>query len=217
MYSAEECKSNDFGIREEYDNIIKQTRSMIKGMNIQDRFEKAKSHIIDSLKNKQPRPMSYSPELTTSYHILYAIQSSLLWDWLTFILSYTYMYLVILDRETYTLKIVLQTIILTIFLFDIFIDFYCKSFDKFKVQNRYSAIDFLKLFLLLLMVIDLILFATMPGFDSRPIRPFRVLRACTNWLIKLFLFYMIFNFENHYSQLVQLTEIFQYFSSIILS
>lgn len=23
MYSAEECKSNDFGIREEYDNIIK--------------------------------------------------------------------------------------------------------------------------------------------------------------------------------------------------
>jgi hypothetical protein len=80
---------------------------MIKGMNIQDRFEKAKSHIIDSLKNKQPRPMSYSPELTTSYHILYAIQSSLLWDWLTFMLSYTYMYLVILDRETYTLKIVL--------------------------------------------------------------------------------------------------------------
>lgn len=34
---------------------------MIKPMSIDERFEKAKSHILDALKNKQPRPASYSP------------------------------------------------------------------------------------------------------------------------------------------------------------
>jgi hypothetical protein len=32
MYSAEELKSNEFGIREEYDNIIKETKAMIRYM-----------------------------------------------------------------------------------------------------------------------------------------------------------------------------------------
>jgi hypothetical protein len=71
---------------------------MIEKMSIEERFVKAKSHVMDSLKNKQPRPISYFPELTSAYYVLYYIQSSILWEWLTFLLSYLYMALVILDH-----------------------------------------------------------------------------------------------------------------------
>jgi hypothetical protein len=144
----------------------------------EERFVKAKSHIIDSLKNKQPRPISYFPELTASYYALYFIQSSLLWDWLTFFLAYLYMFLVILDNESYVLKLSLEWPILLCFFFDTFIDFYCKSFDKFKTKSRFPTFYYLKLSLLMFMAIDLIIFAFMPCYDTRPIRPFRILRAC---------------------------------------
>lgn len=62
------------------------------------RFEKAKSHVMDALSNRDPRPMSYAPELTDLYYILYSVQSSWLWSWLVFLLSFFYMYLVVLDN-----------------------------------------------------------------------------------------------------------------------
>lgn len=151
---------------------------MIKHMSLERRFIKAKSHIIDSLKNKQPRPMSGFPDLTTTYHVLYFIQSSLVWDWLTFLLSYFFMFLVILDNESYLLKLGLESGILGLFLLDAFTDFYCRSFDKFKIKNRYPNFYYFKLCLLLLMVVDLIIFASMPCYNNRPVRPFRILRAC---------------------------------------
>jgi hypothetical protein len=57
--------------------------------------------------------------------------------------------------------------------------YYCKSFDNFKRKNKLSKFYYWKVFLILLMTIDLIVFIALPGYDSRPIRPFRILRACT--------------------------------------
>ena len=185
MFSADEHISNEFGIREEYDNIIKETRNMTKFMDQTQRFQKAKSHIIDALKNKPSRPINYSPHLPASYYILYFVQSSFLWDWLVFILSFVYMYLVILDNESYPQKIAVESSILAIFIIDTLIDFYCKSFDKFKKKKKYPSFYIWKTILISLMVIDLIIFATLPCYNSRPIRPFRILRACKLYIIQL--------------------------------
>jgi len=93
------------------------------------------------------------------------------------------MYLVILEGNDYALKIALEGTILAIFFFDTFIDFYCLSFDNFKRKNKYPSIYFWKFGLLVLMVIDLVVFIVLPAKASRPIRPFRILRACTSLLI----------------------------------
>jgi len=84
------------------------------------------------------------------------------------------MYMVILDSESYAAKIVVETLILTIFWADNIFLFYCKTFDK----NKYSSFFIFKVILILLMTIDLIVFITLPCYNSRPIRPFRILRAC---------------------------------------
>lgn len=152
--------------------------------------------------------MDNFPELTTTYYALYFVQSSLLWDWLTFLLAYTYMFLVILDNESYILKISLETSILLLFLFDTFIDFYCKSYDKFKKKNRFPIFYYCKLFLLLFMAADLIIFGFLPCYNSRPIRPFRILRACKINIIKLYLSYMIQSFVRvylHWHQLIKIS------------
>jgi hypothetical protein len=129
--------------------------------------------------------MSHFPELTTAYYVLYLLQSSLAWDWLIFLLSYTFTVLVILDNESFAKKLALEGSILTIFLLDAFIDFYCRSFDKFKTKNRFPLFYYFKLILLIFMVADLIIFASLPCYNSRPIRPFRILRARTYKFIKV--------------------------------
>jgi hypothetical protein len=73
---------------------------------------------------------------------------------------------------------VLESSILVILAIDNAIDFYCKSFDILKKKNRYPTFYFWKAFLLVLMIIDLIIFISLPCHNSRPIRPFRILRAC---------------------------------------
>lgn len=152
---------------------------MIKHLSMEERYHKAKTHLLDALHNKAPRPIYYSNTLSTPYYILDYIQSSLIWDWLIFLLSYSFMYLVVLDAEHYALKIGLESAILLVFFFDTFMDFYTLSFDHFKRKNKYPSIYFWKLGLFLLMVIDLIVFIAYPARNGRPIRPFRIFRART--------------------------------------
>ena len=64
-------------------------------------------------------------------------------------------------------------------------DFYSLSLDNLKKKNKYPNIYFWKLGILLLMVVDLIFFIVLPARDSRPIRPFRILRACTAYPLSL--------------------------------
>ena len=66
-------------------------------MTEEERFLKANSHVMDALDSKPPRPINYSPELTDSYYALYYLQNSRLWSVLMLVLSFAYMYLVILE------------------------------------------------------------------------------------------------------------------------
>ena len=103
---------------------------------------------------------------------------------LLYLLSYVFMYTVILDsQETYSTKIAVEGTILVLFWVDVFMRKYVKTFDKF--GKRAEALFFnIRTILILLMTIDLIIFISMPGFDSRPIRPFRILRCCNHQLIQ---------------------------------
>lgn len=55
---------------------------------------------------------------------------------------------------------------------------YFKCLDRLEGQRTFSAFFAVKTGTVLLMSADLLLFAILPCFDSRPIRPFRILRAC---------------------------------------
>ena len=148
-------------------------------MSVQERFQQAKMHILDALHNRETRNICYSKELPYLYYVLYYLQSSSVWNWFMFLLGYAFMYLVILDNQSFALKIALESSILVVFIIDNSIDFYCKSFDILKKKNRYPKFYFWKAFLLHLMIIDLIVFISLPCYNSRPIRPFRILRART--------------------------------------
>lgn len=65
-----------------------------------------------------------------------------------------------------------------VFWIDTVILMYCKTFDKFQNKSQYSTFFVFKVFMLLLMTIDLIVFITLPCYGTRPIRPFRILRCC---------------------------------------
>jgi hypothetical protein len=178
MTSAEECRTS-CSLREEYDNIIRHTRELAARLSLEQRHRKAKSHIMDALLNRAPRPIYMSSTLSSAYYLFDCLQGSAPWDWLVFLFSYLYMYLVVLEGDHFGLKVGLEAGVLAVFLFDTFIDFYTLSFDHFKRKNKYPPLCFWKLGLLCLMLVDLAVFIALPSALGRPIRPFRILRACT--------------------------------------
>ena len=72
---------------------------MIKGMSKDERFEKARMHLMDALEYKAPRPEAYDSGLPTFFKIVFALQTSSFWNFFLFILSYFFMYLVILENS----------------------------------------------------------------------------------------------------------------------
>lgn len=104
-------------------------------------------------------------------------------EWILFVFGYMFMFMVIADRESYVAKIVIESILLSTFVFDLLINIYCKQMDTFEKTSKYSSLIKAKVILNMLMIIDLIVFITMPGWLDRPVRPFRVLRCRTYKLI----------------------------------
>jgi hypothetical protein len=121
---------------------------------------------------------------------LYAFQTHSGWKGLLGILGFIFMYLVILDNESYGLKIGFEGSILSLFWLDTIILYYLKGFDSRK-KTIYSLYNKSKIFILLLMTIDLIVFISMPCYGTRPVRPFRILRCCKYFVIKLFLCFLV--------------------------
>jgi hypothetical protein len=158
--------------------VIKGTRRIIKNMSETQKFEKAKAHIIDALKYRHPRFESVSLETRTLFHILYVIHSNELWSWLLFIGGYMYLCLIVLDNESYSTKIIFETILLVLFWADTIIYMYIKKFDNFKGQDRFTQSFYFKCAIIFLMTIDLIIFISYPCYGARPIRPFRIFRCC---------------------------------------
>ena len=117
--------------------------------------------------------------------MVYTVSVSSPWHWLLFVLSYTFMYLVILDNNRYALKISLEACILFVFWADTIMLKYINTFDRLDQPKGIIWVDY-RTVLLLLMSVDLFIFAAHPGINSRPILPFRVLRFCTFDPIKFY-------------------------------
>ena len=62
-------------------------------------------------------------------------------------------------------------------------DFYIKSFDRLTIKTKYPKIYYYKALAFVLMLTDLIIFIALPCYNSRPIRPFRLLRVCKTLFI----------------------------------
>lgn len=59
----------------------------------------------DSLTYKHPRPESESLSTPKLFRLLYGLHTSGPWEWMLFFLGYVFMYLVVLDNESYATKI----------------------------------------------------------------------------------------------------------------
>ena len=169
------------------DNIIRITRRIVRNMKDDtQKFDKAKAHLIDALNYKHPRYESQSLDTPRLFRVCYSIHMNKFFEWILFVFGYMFMFMVISDRESYVVKIVIESILLSTFVFDLLINIYCKQMDTFEKTSKYSSLIKAKVILNMLMIIDLIVFITMPGWLDRPVRPFRVLRCRTYKLIQLF-------------------------------
>jgi len=88
------------------------------------------------------------------------------------------MFLVILEEDNYQTKIILESVFLALFFLELIFDFIIKSNDHQLMSNRFKGVQIFKLILLILMLADIIIFATTAHLQIRPIRPFRILRIC---------------------------------------
>jgi len=77
----------------------------------------------------------------------------------------------------------MESSILFIFILDLIMDFYCKSFAVFKKGGKYPIFLYVKVILIILMIIDVIVFAALPCNGIRPIRPFRLARVGNFFII----------------------------------
>lgn len=89
------------------------------------------------------------------------------------------MCLAAIDHEHFSIKVGVEATILVLFWMDTIMQAYLKEFDKIKDKSRYNDFFYFKLGIIILMTIDLFIFIGLPCYESRPIRPFRILRCCT--------------------------------------
>lgn len=160
------------------DNIIKGTRRIIRNMSESQKYAKAKAHILDALNYRHPRYESESLDTPYVFALLYRFQMSQTWSWFLFLAGYAYLCLVVLDSKDYAAKIATEGTLLFFFFLDTVIQIYLKRHDQVKGESRYSNFFYFRCAILLLMLADLIIFIALPAYDSRPIRPFRILRCC---------------------------------------
>lgn len=79
-----------------------------------------------------------------------------------FISSYVYIGTAAIDSEHFRIKLAIELSLLILFWIDTLMQAYCKRFDAYKGENRYSHIYIFKCCIVLLMTADLIIFVSLP-------------------------------------------------------
>ena len=93
---------------------------------------------MDALYYRHPRPDAYDPNVSQTFKICYTIQTSNYWNWLLFLCTYVYLYIVILDPKHYfTVKLVIEAFILGIYWLDVAMYVYHKSFETIKISSKF--------------------------------------------------------------------------------
>lgn len=81
-------------------NLIEETRQNVAFLNQQDRFERAKIHLEDALKYKNPRIDRFDDSQNCLYTMAFALQTHFLWVSLVQVMSFVYMYFILFDNTS---------------------------------------------------------------------------------------------------------------------
>jgi hypothetical protein len=86
--------------------------------------------------------------------------------------------MVILDPKNYfTVKLVVESVILALYWVDVAMYLYHKSFESIKISSKFEIRFYFKLAVLLLLVADLLVFSITQAEDIRYFRPFMFIRG----------------------------------------
>lgn len=126
------------------------------------------------------------------FRFCYLVQTSDYWNNALFLLSMVYMYLIVAEpnnRMDLSVPMDLTAAgldngILALLILDAFFEIVHKNSWKASLSKKYPFRFWAKIVVVSLFIIDNIVFYTL--FTTYPIRPFRILRACTFSLTKLF-------------------------------
>lgn len=83
-----------------------------------------------------------------------------------------------MDPKVYFVeKLTIEVIILSIYWLDVGLYLYHKSFETIKISSKFETRFYIKVAVLILLVIDLLIFAISEANDIRYFRPFRFIRG----------------------------------------
>lgn len=171
-------------------DIIQETRDIVFKMTKAERFKKAKRHLMDALNYRQARndidTSNYHIKEDNSmfFHFCYKVQTSAWWNYLLFLLSMVYMYLIVAEPNNRldltvprdTAVIVLDNTILLLMVLDCFFEIVHKNSWNASSNKKYPFRFKIKIVLVSLLLVDNIVFYSL--FLTYPIRVFRFLRSC---------------------------------------
>lgn len=159
-------------------NLIELTRDFVKKYTDEERMEMAREHVHNALRYKQPRFDILNSDEGHCYKMVYALQTSQLWEAVMSFLSFFYMYLIVFeDSDSAFLYRLASPALYGVFLLDFAMQAYHESYDQLTHKSRCNVFFILKIVFLTLVGVDELLVGLDLRAGSRPLHPFRVFRA----------------------------------------
>lgn len=119
-------------------DLIDQTRRSIASLNEEERFLRAKMHLEDALKYRQPRIDRFDEEQHCLYRSAYSVQTNGLWTALVQIMSFVYMYLLLFEGGDEDWLYRYGSIVgLVVFWLDLLLELLHSSRDTIRSESRF--------------------------------------------------------------------------------
>lgn len=123
---------------EESLDMIEQTRLLVANLDEEERFLRAKTHLEDALQYRQPRIDRFDPAQHVLFRRAYAVQTHSYWETLVQVLSFIYMYLLLLEgTESDWVYRYGSIASLVVFWTDLFLELLHSSQDKARKESKF--------------------------------------------------------------------------------
>jgi hypothetical protein len=168
-------------LEEETLDLIEQTRRAVATLDEEERFLRAKIHLEDALKYRQPRIDRFDPSQHWVFQIAYAVQTNVGWETLVQALSFVYMYLVFFENASADWVYHYGSILgLAIFWVDLLLELLHSSRDQIRKESKFPEIFYVRVGLLIFLLAEVAMGELgVQNGAGRPINPLKVLRART--------------------------------------
>jgi hypothetical protein len=164
---------------EETLDLIEQTRRAVAPLEEDQRFARAKSHLEDALKYRQPRIDQFDPSQHWVFRTAYAVQTNALWETVVQTLSFVYMYLLVFENGNTNWVYHYGSIVsLVVFWADLLLELLHFSRDTARKESKFPEIFYMKVGLLILLLAEVTMSEMgVANAAGRPINPLKVLRG----------------------------------------